>query len=63
MLRPYECFKIFRHVLDVNPYTHEPETEREIVGETFADPDKKLQELSAKYPNDNLWYEADQIWM
>lgn len=61
MLNP--CFKIYRLVQDMNPYTQEPELEREVVQEVFSDPEKEIKKLEAKYPNDNLFYEADHVWM
>lgn len=63
MLNPCPCFKIYRYVQDMNPYTNEPELEREIVKEVFAEPEKEIEKLEAEYPNDKLWFEPDQVWM
>lgn len=63
IFHPTPCFNICRHKLDINPYTNEPETEKEIVSQVFANPEKELKKLSEAYPNDKLWFENDQVWM
>lgn len=63
LARPTPCFHICRHALDINPYTNEPETQKEIVGQVFAHPEKELEKLSKDYPNDSLWFEPADVWM
>lgn len=63
LTRQIPCFHICRHALDINPYTHEPEHEKEIVSQVFANPEMELEKLAKDYPNDNLWYEPAHVWM
>jgi len=61
-MRLVQVVNVCRMVLDYNPYTHEPEPEKEIISVLPSQPtEEKLNEFKEKYGCE-IFVENETIW-
>ena len=59
---PHPAFQICRHVQDIDPYTHEPVVEVEVLQQLpYPVPDQLLAEVRAKY-GQSVWVQSTTMW-